>query len=162
MHERHERIEMKTHKGSVMVSTAWPMLLGMGVMSGAMLLVLPTDFALKVSAVLAALLLVTYVACVRMYLGTYLFLPATSFKGARIIARLGRNEMEIHGVTSGEIIVKEGPLERLFKTAHIRVKGTMFYLRGVTEPEKIRAWVDANFPKELKKPEPPRKKGKKK
>jgi len=35
---------------------------------------------------------------------------------------------------------------------HIRQRGTAIYLRGVQQPEKVMAWIDANFPVERKAP----------
>ena len=102
--------------------------------------------------------LLTLALCMKMYLGTYVFLPATDYKGARIIARLGRNEeVEISGVLRDEIIIKQGWLEKKLGVCHIRQKGTTVYLRGVQDMEKITAWVDANFPRERKAPPKPRK-----
>lgn len=43
---------------------------------------------------------------------------------------------------------------------HIRQRGTAVYLRGVRDPEKVRAWVAANFPAERKAEPIRRKKGK--
>lgn len=147
MCEKMERMEMKTHVPAVMASAGWPMLLGFVLMTAFVLLILPLASAWPVIAAMGGLVALTFLLCLRMYLGTYLFLPANEFKGARIIARLGRNQdLEISGVLAGEIIVKQGWMEKLFKVCHIRQKGTAIYLRGVKEPEKVRAWVERNFP----------------
>lgn len=145
-----EKIEMKTSTLGVALSAAWPMALAVLVLTGVVLLVLPFRLGWPLIAIMAGLVALTFLWCFRMYLGTYLFLPATEYKGARIIARLGRNETEISGVLADEIIIKQGWIEKLAGVGHIRQKGTAIYLRGVKEPEKIRAWVDANFPKERK------------
>ena len=146
----HERIEMKTHTAAVMASTAWPMLLAVALLSGGMMLMLPLSLCWQFILAMLGVVLLTFLLCIRMYLGTYLFLPATEYKGARIIARLGRNETEITGVLVSEIVVKQGLIEKPFKACHIRQKGTGIYLRGVTEPEKVKAWIEANFPQERK------------
>lgn len=157
-----ERMEMKTHTLGVALSAAWPMVLALLVLSGVLLLMLPFRMVWPLLAVMAGLVLLTFLWCFGMYLGTYLFLPPTEYKGARIIARLGRNETEISGVLAEEIIVKQGWIEKLCGVCHIRQKGTAIYLRGVREPEKVRAWVTANFPKERKAEPVKAKKGKKK
>lgn len=143
-----EKMEMKTHTLGVALSAGWPMALGFAFVSGMALLILPLRLCWPIILVMAALVLLTFLLCLRMYLGTYLFLPATEFKGARIIARLGRSETEISGVLAEEIIIKQGWIEKLAGVCHIRQRGTAIYLRGVSEPEKVQAWIDANFPKE--------------
>ena len=149
----HDRIEMKTHTLGVVLTAGWPMALAFLVLSGIVLLILPLSEAWGMLAILAALIGLTFLWCLRMYLGTYLFLPPTEIKGARVIARLGRNEdVEISGVLRGEIIVKQSWLEKKLGVCHIRQRGTAIYLRGVQQPEKIRAWIDANFPVERKAP----------
>lgn len=144
-----EKLEMKTHTLAVALTAGWPMALALVVVAGSLLALMPFAAVWKMIAALAAVVLLTFLWCMRLYLGTYLFLPATEYKGARIIARLGRNnEIEITGVLAGEIIVKQGPLEKLCGACHIRQKGTMVYLRGVRDPETVKAWIEANFPKE--------------
>ncbi len=141
-----ERMEMKTKTGAVMVSAGWPMVLGWLAMSAFMLLTAGA-IAWPLIGVMAAIMAVVFTLCIRMYLGTYLFLPATEYKGARIIARLGRNEVEIGNVLRSEVIVKQGWIEKMMGVCHIREKGTSVYLRGVPEMEKVQRWVEANFPK---------------
>ena len=146
-----EKIEMKTHTLAVAQTSGWPMLLTMAACAAAVWAVVPFPMGWQLVAILAGVLALLFLWCMRLYLGTYLFLPATEIKGARIIARLGKNaDVEISGVLAGEIIVKQGPIEKLCGVCLIRQRGTMVYLRGVKEPEKIRVWVDANFPKERK------------
>ena len=148
-----EKMAMKTHTLSVALTAGWPMALALLVVGGVMLLMLPLRLVSQMLAVLAVMLLLTFLWCMKLYLGTYVFLPATEYKGARIIANLGRsNEVEITGVLAGEIIVKQGPIEKLCGVCHIRQRGTMVYLRGVKEPEKVRAWIADNFPAERKEP----------
>lgn len=146
-----EKMEMKTHTLGVALSAGWPMALALVILSGMLLMIYPISKCWQVLLGLAGVVALTFVWCLRMYLGTYLFLPATEFKGARIIARLGRNtDVEITGVLAGEIIVKQGWIEKLCGVCHIRQKDTTVYLRGVREPEKVRAWIEANFPAERK------------
>lgn len=141
-----ERMEMKTHRLAVLLTAAWPMVIALVLLTGATLLFLRPVMALQVAGAMAAVIAVTLAVCMPMYVGTYLFLPATEYKGARLIARLGRNENEIAGVCASEIIVKQNFIEKAFKVCHIRQKGTAMYLRGVPEPEKVKAWITANFP----------------
>ena len=149
----HERMEMKTHTLGVVVSAGWPMLLALVVMTGMVLLIFPLETGWPLIAAIVGLLALTFWWCLRMYLGAYLFLPATEYKGARIIARLGRSgDVEISGVLAQDVLVRQGWLEKRLGVCHIRQKGTAIYLRGVREPEKVRAWVEANFPKERKVP----------
>ena len=146
-----ERMEMKTHTMGVALSAGWPMALATLVMMAMVLTVFPFAMAWPVLVMVAAVVVLTFLWCMRMYLGTYLFIPATEYKGARIIARLGRsNDIEISGVLAEEIIIKQGWIEKRCGVCHIRQKGTTIYLRGVREPDKVRAWVEANFPKERK------------
>lgn len=154
----HEKIEMKTNTKAVLITAGWPMALALVVLSILVLLAMPLSQGWVMIAILAVLIGLTFLWCVKMYLGTYLFLPPTEIKGARIIARLGRNEeVEISGVLRDEIIIKQGWLEKKLGVCHIRQKGTTIYLRGMQDMEKITAWVDANFPKERKAPPKPRK-----
>ena len=147
----HERIEMKTNTKAVLITAGWPMALALVVLSILVLLAMPLSQGWVMIAILAALIGLTFMWCVKMYLGTYLFLPPTEIKGARIIARLGRNEdVEISSVLRDEIIIKQGWIEKKLGVCHIRQKGTAIYLRGVQQPEKVIAWVEANFPKERK------------
>ena len=146
-----ERMEMKTNTLGVALSAGWPMLLGWVFVSGMSLLMLPLSMGWTLIAAMTAIVALTFLLCLRMYLGTYIFLPPTEFKGARIIARLGRsNEIEIAGVLAEEIIVKQGWMEKRLGVCHIRQKGTVIYLRGVSEPEKVKAWIAANFPQARK------------
>ena len=154
----HEKIEMKTNTRAVAVTAGWPMALALLVMGGMVLLLFPLREGWPMLLLLAAVMGLTFLWCLKLYLGTYIFLPPTEIKGARIIARLGRNEeVEISGVLRSEIIIKQGWLEKKLGVCHIRQKGTTIYLRGVQDMEKITAWVDANFPRERKAPPKPRK-----
>lgn len=158
-----EKMEMKTHTLGVALSAAWPMALALVLISAVLLMMLPLRLVWPLLAILGGVVLLTFIWCFRMYLGTYLFLPATEYKGARIIARLGRqDETEITGVLASEIIVKQGWLEKTCGVCHIRQKGTAVYLRGVREPEKVKAWVAANFPAERRVEEVRGKKARKK
>lgn len=158
-----EKMEMKTHTLGVALSAAWPMALALVLISAVLLMMLPLRLVWSLLAILGGVVLLTFIWCFRMYLGTYLFLPATEYKGARIIARLGRqDETEITGVLASEIIVKQGWLEKTCGVCHIRQKGTAVYLRGVREPEKVKAWVAANFPAERRVEEVRGKKARKK
>lgn len=141
-----ERLELKTHKGAVILTTAWPMVIGLVIVMLMTLPFMPFSMSLQIGGILVAIILLTLLCCVPMYLGTYLFLPATQVKGARIIARLGRNENEIAGASAGEIIVKQNFIEKALHVCHVRQKGTMYYFRGVPEVEKVKSWVAANFP----------------
>ena len=145
-----EKMEMKTNTLGVALSAGWPMALGWLFVAAIALILLPLRLCWPIILLMTAVVLLTFLVCLRMYLGAYLFLPPTEFKGARIIARLGRNETEISGVLAEEIIVKQGWIEKLAGVCHIRQKGTAIYLRGVSDPEKVKAWVAANFPKERK------------
>ena len=147
----HEKIEMKTNTRAVAVTAGWPMALALLVMGGMVLLLFPLREGWPMLLLLAAVMGLTFLWCLKLYLGTYIFLPPTEIKGARIIARLGRhNGVEISGVLAEEIIVRQGWIEKLCGVCHIRQKGTVIYLRGVNEPERVKAWVDANFPRERK------------
>ena len=145
----HERLELKTHRLAVALTTAWPMVLGLLLVIAASLLILPVQAALIIAAFMALVVLITFLCCLPMYLGTYLFLPATAYKGARLIARLGRhnrNETEVYSVPASDFIVKQNFLEKPLHVCHIRVKGTTLYYRGVPEVETVKEWIQANFP----------------
>ena len=143
-----EKMVMKTDTLGVIASTAWPMLLAWLVVAILVMLLLGWSMGWPIIALMGAMVTLTFLICVRMYFGEYVFMPATEYKGARIIARLGRNETEIGNVIASEIIVKQGWIEKLFHVCHIRQKDTAVYLRGVKDMEKVQAWIDANFPKE--------------
>jgi hypothetical protein len=158
----HEKIEMKTNTRAVAVTAGWPMALALLVMGGMVLLLFPLREGWPMLLLLATVMGLTFLWCLKLYLGTYIFLPPTEIKGARIIARLGRhNEVEISGVLAEEVIVRQGWIEKLCGVCHIRQKGTVIYLRGVNEPERVKAWVAANFPRERKAAPVKGKKGKK-
>lgn len=146
----HEKLTLKTNKLAVILTTAWPMVIAMIIISVFTALMFRQFFValLQIMGIMAVIVLLTLLICVPMYLGTYLFLPPTEYKGARLLARLGRHETEteISSVCRAEIIVKQNILEKLLKVCHIRQKGTAIYLRGVPEVEKVKAWLDANFP----------------
>lgn len=157
-----ERMEMKTHTLGVALSAGWPMAVALAFLSALVLVMFPIAHAWKYVLILVVLMALIFVWCLKLYLGTYLFLPATAYKGARIIARLGRNnELEISGVLAEEIIVRQGWVERCLGVCHIRQKGLAMCLRGVREPETVKAWIAANFPKERKAPPVKKKKNRK-
>ena len=161
----HERMELKTHKLAVVLTSAWPMVLALLIVMGGTLLILPAMMALQLAGIMLVIVLLTLTICVPMYLGTYIFQPPTEYKGARIIARLGRNENEIGNVCASEILVKQNFIEKMLKVCHLRQKGSVIYLRGVPEPEKVKAWIAANFPEKtvvMRNQEMLAKKGKKK
>ncbi len=156
-----EKMEMKADVLGVALSAGWPMALTEVVMAAMVLFTFPAPTKWTLLLLLTAVILLTFLLCLKLYLGSYLFLPATEYKGARIIARLGRNnDIEISGVLAGEIVVGQGWIERKRGVCHIRQKGTAIYLRGVREPEKVKSWIAANFPAERK--TAPVKKGRKK
>lgn len=142
-----EKLVLKTHKLAVWLTTAWPMAIALAVIALPGLFLLPS-MGLLVTAVMAGIVLLTLVICVPMYQGTYLFLPPTEYKGARLLARLGKHESEteISSVSRGEIILKQNFIEKWLKVCHIRQKGTTLYFRGVPEVETVKDWLDANFP----------------
>lgn len=144
-----EKLILKTKKSAVWLTTAWPMVLALVLISATTLLLFRSlRAALPLIGVMAAIVLATLLICVPMYMGTYLFLPPTEYKGARLLARLGRHETEteISSVSRGEILVKQNFIEKWLKVCHIRLKGTTIYLRGVPEVDTVKAWLDANFP----------------
>ncbi len=144
-----EKMTLKTHTLAVALSAGWPMLLTTVLMAGMLLMLLPGAQGWQMVGILVGVMALTYLMCLRMYLGEYLFLPATAFKGPRIIARLGsRKEIEISGVLAGEVIIRQSWLEKRLGVCHIRQQGLMVHLRGVPQPEQVRAWVAANFPAE--------------
>ena len=158
-----EKMEMKTHTLAVAISAGWPMALALAAMLAGTLVILPWQMALQICGIMLVVVLLTLALCMKMYLGTYVFLPATEYKGARIIARLGRHdEVEISGVPAEDLLVRQGWLEKRCGVCHIRQKGTAVYLRGVQEPERVKAWIAANFPQARKAEEPRSKKAKKK
>ncbi|MBQ2954471.1 MAG: hypothetical protein IJE07_13150 [Clostridia bacterium] len=144
----HEKLTLKTNKLAVWLTTAWPLVIACLVVGVPSLIIFPGKASLLIIGMMLLITLVTLVCCSPMYTGTYLFLPPTEYKGARLLARLGRHESEteISSVSRGEIIVKQNLLEKALKVCHIRQKGTAIYLRGVPEMETVKAWLDANFP----------------
>lgn len=144
-----EKLILKTKKSAVWLTTAWPMLIALVLVGASTLLLFRSlTTALPLIGVMVAIVLMTLLICVPMYMGTYLFLPPTEYKGARLLARLGRHETEteISSVSRGEILVRQNFIEKWLKVCHIRLKGTTIYLRGVPEVEAVKAWLDANFP----------------
>lgn len=143
-----EKMELKTNKLAVLLTTAWPMLIALVVMVAGTLVMLPWQMALQIGGIMLGIVMITLAICMPMYVGTYLFLPPSEVKGARLLARLGRsgNETEIANVSAGELLVKQNFIEKAMKVCHIRQKGTAIYLRGVPEVERVKAWITANFP----------------
>lgn len=141
-----EKMELKTHKLAVLLTAAWPMVIALLAITAATKLILPWMLTLQIAGIMLAIILLTLLICVPMYLGVYVFLPPTAYKGARLVARLGKNETEIGNVSRSEILVKQNFIEKALKVCHVRQKGTAMYFRGVPEPEKVKAWLDANFP----------------
>ena len=85
----HEKIEMKTNTRAVAVTAGWPMALALLVMGGMVLLLFPLREGWPMLLLLAGVMGLTFLWCLKLYLGTYIFLPPMEIKGARIIARLG-------------------------------------------------------------------------
>ena len=143
----HEKMVLKAHKPAVWLTTAWPMVLGLVIISAFTVLLMPA-LVLPLVGMMVIVVAAALLFCVPMYMGTYLFLPATEYKGARLLARLGKHESEteISAVSRGEILVKQNFIEKWLKVCHIRQKGTAIYLRGVPQVEDVKAWLDANFP----------------
>lgn len=144
-----EKLILKTNRLAVWLTTAWPMIIGLLLVVIVTVLLFPQyGLSLPIIGAMAAIVLLTLLICVPMYQGTYLFLPPTEYKGARLLARLGRHETEteISSVCRAEILVKQNFIEKALKVCHIRQKGTTIYLRGVPEVEAVKNWLDANFP----------------
>ncbi|MBQ7850235.1 MAG: hypothetical protein IJ343_10965 [Clostridia bacterium] len=141
-----EKMELKTNRLAVLLTTAWPMVIALVVMVAGTLVILPWEMALQIGGIMLGIVLLTLAICVPMYIGVYLFLPASEVKGARLLARLGRNETEIANISAGELLVKQNFIEKALKVCHIRQKGTAIYLRGVPEVERVKEWIAANFP----------------
>ncbi len=143
----HEKLILKTNRLAVWLTTAWPMLIALLIIAVPTAIMMPIMAPIAVG-MMALIVVVTLLFCVPMYMGTYLFLPPTEYKGARLLARLGRHESEteISAVSRGEILVKQNIIEKWLKVCHIRQKGTTIYLRGVPEVAAVKAWLDANFP----------------
>lgn len=144
-----EKIEMNTHRKAIMLTTAWPMLLSAVMLFVFLWVTLPVQAAAAFSGVVVVVLGAVYLLCLPNYTGVYRFVPANQYQGPRIVAELGknkRNTYQIDGVKNEELILKSSWLEKKLGVAHLRVKGTSIYLRGVAEPERVRAWIDANFP----------------
>lgn len=143
-----EKMTLKTHTWGVILTTAWPLVIALLVIGVPTFFLAPAQLAWMVNIVMLLIVLATLAICVPMYRGTYLFLPPTEYRGARLLARLGRHESEteISSVSRGEIIVKQNFIEKLLKICHIRQKGTTIYLRGVPQVDQVKAWLDANFP----------------
>lgn len=144
----HEKLTLRTHKLAVWLTTAWPLVIACLVVGVPSFIIFPGKASLVINGLMLLVVLLALVCCAPMYMGTYLFLPPTEYKGARLLARLGKHESEteISSVSRGEILVKQTLIEKALKVCHIRQKGTAIYLRGVPEVEKVKAWLDANFP----------------
>lgn len=143
-----EKLELKTHRLGVVLTTAWPLVLALLVVGVPTFFLMPAEAAMLVTGMMLLIVLASLLICVPMYMGVYLFLPATEYKGARLLARLGKHatETEICSISRSEILVRQNIIEKWLKICHIRQKGTTVYLRGVPEVEKVKAWLDANFP----------------
>ena len=144
----HDKLVLKTKKLAVWLTAAWPMFIAVLLITVVSALLFWGPLVLLFGGGMLFIVLLTLLFCAPMYLGTYLFLPATEYKGARVLARLGRHETEteISSVSRSEIIVKQNFIEKWLKCCHIRQKGSAIYLRGVPEVEMVKQWLDANFP----------------
>lgn len=142
-----EKLELRAQTWAVIVTACWPVALGALGLLVLTLLFLPWQMSLGLTGGMLVMGALVMAWCIPGYLGWYEFIPATAYKGARLVAHLGRTDYEVSGVSAADVIVKSGWIERLFHVCHIRVKGTMMYYRGVPEMEKVRSWIDANFPK---------------
>ena len=144
----HEKMTLKTHKLAVWLTTAWPLVIAWLLVGVPTLIFLPGRAAALINVVMLLIVLLTLLFCVPMYQGTYLLLPPTEYKGARLLARLGKHESEteISSVSRRDIILKQSFIEKALKVCHIRQKGTPIYLRGVPQVEAVKAWLDVNFP----------------
>ena len=118
-----EKMEMKTHTLAVVVTAGWPMALTLMLMCAMVLAIFPKEQAWLVVGLLTGFVALTYLWCMKMYLGAYVFLPPTEYKGARLLARLGRHESEteISGVSrASSASVSRRPSGRIGQTRNGR------------------------------------------
>lgn len=96
------------------------------------------------------ILIVTYVVSRSSYVGSYTFIPADEYHGAVIVIEQGRRRYELKGIPASGYTYGQTMLEKWRGVGHIKVKGTIYRMRGIPQGEDIMAWIQTNFPEPRK------------
>ncbi|MBE5768976.1 MAG: hypothetical protein E7333_05215 [Clostridiales bacterium] len=140
-----EKMVVSSDKLVVGLALALPLLaLGLVVSGGLLIFGGPNGpvTSLMVLMVLAG----AYLVSIRSYFGTYTFLPADEYHGARIIVEIGNKRYEVAGVPASDFTVGQTALEKWRHVGHVKVKDSMLRLRGVPRLDDVQAFITANFP----------------
>jgi len=96
------------------------------------------------------IVIVTYVISRPRYVETYTFVPADENHGAYIVIQQGRRRHEVRGIPASSYVYGQNWLEKRRGVGHVKVKGTIYKIRGISQGEEVMAWIQANFPEPKK------------
>jgi len=142
-----EKLVIKADRKAVILDQFWPiavLLVVVAVLSVILfgnnveMILLMVGVYLAVMAVCAVLLLPRSKA-------EYTFLPASQYRGTRLMIQLGSQEYEVYDVPPADFIFGQSWVEKKLGTGHMRIRHTTFYLRGIHEMDQVQEWVKANF-----------------
>jgi len=156
-----EKLVIKADRKAVILDQAWPIVALLLVVLVLSLMLFGGDvhMMLLMGGVYAAVMVVCAVLLLPRSKAEYTFLPASQYRGTRLMIQLGSQEFEVYDVPPTDFVFGQSWMEKKLGTGHVRIKHTMFYLRGIHEMDQVQAWVNANF--KVREVRPAGKKGKK-
>lgn len=156
-----EKLVIKADRKAVILDQFWP-IVGLFLIVMLLSLILfggDGNMMLLMGGVYLAVLIVCAVLLLPRSKAEYTFLPASEYRGTRLMIQLGSQEYEVFDVPPTDFVFGQSWVEKKLGVGHMRIKHTQFYLRGIHEMEQVQEWVKANF--KVREVRPAGKKGKK-
>lgn len=142
-----EKLVIKADRKAVILDQGWPIAaLFLAVLVLSLLLFggnLP--MMLLMGGVYLAVIVVCTVLMLPRSKAEYTFLPASEYRGTRLMIQLGSQEYEVYDVPPTDFIFGQSWVEKKLGVGHMRIRHTMFCLRGIHEMDQVQEWVKANF-----------------
>lgn len=157
-----EKLVIKADRKAVILDQAWP-IVGLFLVVLVLSLILfsgDVNMMLLMGGVYLAVMIVCAVLLLPRSKAEYTFLPASEYRGTRLMIQLGSQEFEVFDVPPTDFVFGQSWVEKKLGVGHVRIRHTQFYLRGIHEMEQAQEWVNANF--RVRQVRPTGKKGKKK
>lgn len=142
-----EKLVIKADRKAVILDQGWPIAALFLVVLVLSLILFGTNWQmiLLMGGVYVAVMLVCAVLMLPRSKAEYTFLPASEYRGTRLMIQLGSQEFEVYDVPPTDFVFGQSWVEKKLGVGHMRIKHTMFYLRGIHEMEQVQEWVKANF-----------------
>lgn len=156
-----EKLVIKADRKAVILDQAWP-IVGLFLVVLVLSLILfsgDVNMMLLMGGVYLAVMIVCAVLLLPRSKAEYTFLPASEYRGTRLMIQLGSQEFEVFDVPPTDFVFGQSWVEKKLGVGHVRIRHTQFYLRGIHEMEQAQEWVNANF--RVRQVRPTGKKGKK-